>query len=535
MDFDHIIRHAQVFPGDAPPRSVDVGIRDRRIAAVHPSLRGATAREVTDAWGLMLCPGFIDMHAHSALEPFRNPGLDPKIAQGFTTEVINPDGLAPAPVEPDRRAERRAYLSGLEGPGPDTWTWTTVADYLDCLAATRPATTLVPSVGHNAVRESVMGGVNRQPTVDELRAMCRAVREAIQAGARTLSFGLMYLPGVFADTQELIALAREASRAGVPLVAHVRNEGAGVLGAVGEMIEVAQRSGAPLHVSHLKVVGHPHLVSPLLDLFDRASAGMDLSFDQYPYAAGSTLLSAVLPAWAQEGGPSHTLLRLHDPVLRQRIALDIQQGLPGWENLLRTCGPENICIAHAAARCADTIGKSLAQIAEEQQCDPLTAALNLLLETRLDAVMVDHYTTESVVRTIFRHPLALVGSDGIFGRHPHPRLYGTAPRALGRYALRENLISVEEAVARLTARAADRLGLRDRGRIAEGLRADLVLLDPTRYIDTATYDAPTSLPDGVVRVIVAGETVWLNGAPTGARPGGVCREQLGAAGARRNG
>jgi N-acyl-D-amino-acid deacylase len=253
-----------------------------------------------------------------------------------------------------------------------------MAEYLDALAGTRPATTLVPSVGHNAVRDYVMGGASRRPTAEEMRAMQREIRLGCEAGARTLSFGLIYLPGTFAETDELVALAREAARAGVPLMPHVRNEADGVLEAVGEMIEVARRTGAALHLSHLKVVGHAHLVEPLLALVDAARSDVDITFDQYPYGAGSTVLAALLPAWAQEGGVAATLARLHDPQAREAMSRDVKQGLPGWENLYRSCGPQGIVIAHAAARRAEDVGKTLAMIGEERCCDPFVAALDLL-------------------------------------------------------------------------------------------------------------------------------------------------------------
>lgn len=528
MTFDVLIRGATVAPGDDSLFQADVGVDEGKIAAVGPSLPTRNAAEVVDATGLMLCPGFIDMHAHSALEPFRNPRLEPKVGQGFTTELINPDGLAPAPVAEERRGERQTYLSALEGSGPVRWPWSAFEEYLDALADMQPATTLVPSIGHNAVRDFVMSGVNRRPDSEELRAMRREVCLGLEAGARTLSFGLIYMPGAFSETEELVELAKEAARFGAPLVPHVRNEANGVIEAVGEMIEVARRSGAPLHLSHLKVVGNPELVEGLLALIDRARDQIDITFDQYPYGAGSTVLSALLPPWAQEGGASDTLKRLEDSTQREAMAHNAMQGLPGWENLYGACGAENLVIAHAPPDLASVVGKTLADIGEERARDPFVAAMDLLKEANLEVTMVDHYATEETVRTIACHPLQLVGSDGIFGEHPHPRLYGTAARVLGRYALKDGLIPVEEAVARLTARAADRIGLADRGRIKEGLRADLVLLDPTQYLDTATFENPKALPDGIRRVFVDGQTVFANGASTGELPGGVVREPLSA-------
>jgi N-acyl-D-amino-acid deacylase len=503
---DLLIRGATVYPGEGAPFVADVGVRDGLIEAAG-SLADAEAAEVIDAAGAMLCPGFVDMHAHSALISFDDPLLTPKILQGFTTEVINPDGLAPAPVTWAGEAARRVYLRALEGEGPMEWLWQTFAEYLEILHGTRPASTLVPSVGHGAVRDVVVGSEPVAASPEQLDDMRREVRLGLEAGARMLSFGLVYIPGAYADTEELVAVAHEAAAFGVPLVPHVRNEGAGVLDAVAEMVDVARRSGAPLHLSHLKALTGDAMVEPLLDLVESASRDIDVTFDQYPYGAGSTLLASLLPGWAQAGGAAATIARAADPEARSAIARDVRDGLPGWENLLGTLGPERIVVD----------GISIA----DRGGDPVETVCDLLVETDLSAQMILHYASDDSVRAIASHRLQLVGSDGIFGRHPHPRLYGTAPRFLGRFAIRDRLIPVEEAVARLTARAARRLGLTDRGRIEPGLRADLVLLDPEFYVDTATYDDPKQSPPGVRGVWVAGRPVVRDGAVTGTRPGGV--------------
>ncbi|HUG64621.1 MAG TPA: amidohydrolase family protein [Gaiellaceae bacterium] len=524
MSFDLVIRRATVHAGDGSPgESADVGIADGVIRTVAPSLADTTAAEVIEGNGLLLCPGFIDLHAHSALAPFDDPLLAPKIGQGFTTEVVNPDGLGPAPVPETRWADRRDYLRPLEGGGPDPWPWTTIAEYLDALDAARPAMSLVASVPHGAVRDVVLGGGDIAPTTAQLDAMRREVRLGFEAGARMLSFGLVYLPGAYAATEELVAFAREAAAVGAPLVPHVRNEGAGLLDAVQEMIGVARASGASVHISHLKSLGDERLVEPLLELLDEASRNHDVTFDQYPYGAGSTLLASVLPAWAQEGGSAATLARLDDAEQRRRMAADIENGIPGWENILGTLGSERIEIANAAAPNEGAVGRTLAAVADERAADPLATTLDLLVESSLDVTMILHYASDEAVRQIATHRLQLVGSDGIFGARPHPRLYATAARFLGRFVIREGLLPVEEAIARLTGRAAARLGLVDRGVIEPTRRADLVLLDPTTYVDTATYAEPVQSPPGVVGVWVAGRRVWRDGAPTGERPGGVVR------------
>src|SRR6266576_3678503 len=243
--FDLLVHSARVFPGDGPGLVTDVAVAGARIAAVGPELPAEHAREVVEGDGLMLCPGFIDLHAHSALQSFLDPRLPPKAAQRFTTELINPDGLAPAPVASSRTEDRRDYLRAIEGPGPERWTWSTVEEYMEALDMTRPATGLVPSVGHNAVRDRVIGGAARGATREELRSIRDEVRQGLEAGARSVSLGLVYAPGMFAEIDELVELAGEAARFGAPLAVHVRNEAAGVLQAVNEVVDVARRSGDP--------------------------------------------------------------------------------------------------------------------------------------------------------------------------------------------------------------------------------------------------------------------------------------------------
>ncbi len=498
-----VIRGATVYPGDEPPRQVDVGIADGRIAAVGGEMNGG---EVVDGAGLWLCPGFIDLHAHSALRSFADPFLTEVLAQGITTQVINPDGLAPAPVTDERWADRREYLSALEGTDPGTWPWRTFAEYLDALDETRPAISFVPSIGHGAARDAVIGGERRQATPAELEAMRREVRDGFEAGANNLSFGLVYFPGAHAETDELVAVAEVAAEFDAPLVPHVRNEGTGLLAAIDEMLDVSRRSGAPLHVSHLKSMADEALIEPLLAKIEGADG---VTFDQYPYGAGCTLLASLLPAWVQEGGAAATLDRLRDPDVVARIAHEVDDGVPGWENILGTLGPEQVVVE----------GKSIS----DRGGDPVETIVELLLESELGVQMIIHYASEDAVREIAVHPRMLLGSDGIFGERPHPRVAGSAARFLGRLTLREQLLAPEEAIARLTARAADRFGLDDRGRIEVGKRADLVLLDPATYVDTATYEEPLQLADGVTGVWVAGEHAWADGAPTGARAGGVVR------------
>lgn len=521
MFADTIIRGARIVDGVSPSFVGDVALTGNTIGAVGISLPVEGYGTLVDGTGLMLCPGFIDMHAHSALRPFTNPYETAKIAQGFTTEVILPDGLGPAPVERSRVSERRTYLAGLEGQGPDDWPWTTLEDYLRVLDDLRLSTNVVACVPHSAVRESVMGSTNRLPTKSELAAMRSVVAAGFESGARALSFGLIYAPGLYADTAELRALAEVAAEYGAPLIPHVRNESSGLLDSVSEFVGVAETTGAPLHLSHLKLIGAEQMLPELITLLADAASRVDLTYDHYPYGAGNTLLTALLPPWALDGGPEQLLARLADSGQVHQITWDLEHGLPGWENLYGACGAEGIVITDGGERRTDAVGKSLGALADETGTSPISALVTLLRDTQLNSTMIDHYATEDTVRSLFAVPNGTVGSDGIYGAKPHPRLHGTAARVLGRYALRDKLVPLEEAVARLASRAAVRLQLNDRGRIAPGYRADLVLIDPAVFIDTASYEDPRRSPPGVHQVLVKGQVVYQDGAHVGTWPGMV--------------
>jgi N-acyl-D-amino-acid deacylase len=293
------------------------------------------------------------------------------------------------------------------------------------------------------------------------------------------------------------------------------------------MLDVARRSGAALNLTHLKVLGKRNAgqLPGLLELLDGAvDEGLDVTFDQYPYAAGATVLTATLPLWVHEGGASRMLERLHDPGLHARMVADMSSADSAHENHLVHCGAEAITIVDCGEHGPpDAVGRTLAAVARDRGVDPAQAAIDLLVECRLQTAMVLEYADEATVRTIARHPLMLVGSDGIFSERPHPRLWGTAPRLLGRYAIREGLLDVAEAVARLSARPAARIGLRDRGRVAPGLRADLVVFNPERLLDRATYELPDRPASGVAWVLVGGEVALSPDGPTGARAGAVVR------------
>jgi len=523
--FDLLVRGGRIVDGTGTPwYRADVGVTGGRIVAVG-HLDGSDARAVLDAHEHVVAPGFIDVHTHSELRLLTDPLLEPKIRQGVTTEIIGQDGLSLAPLTDATAAALPARLAGLAGATDAVWTWRSVGEFLARLEAARPAPNVAYLAPHGTIRAAVAGVEARPLTADELRRARALLQAALDDGAVGFSTGLIYPPCSFADADELVALCTVPARVGAPFVVHVRNESAYVLEAMDEVLEVARRSGAPLHVSHLKAAGRRHwdALPSVLERFDRArAAGIEVTFDQYPYAAGSTFLSALLPPWAHDGGPAALLARLRDPESRRRLADALAQ--PGrWENFVYACGWDAVQVAAVrteANRWCE--GRRLPEIAQARGQSPAEALFDLLIEEEAAATMIVFWGEEARITEAMRHPLQMVGSDGIFGGKPHPRLYGTFPRVLGPY-VRNGTLRLEDAVRRMTAAAAHRFGLVGRGLLVPGAWADVVVFDPATIADRATYDAPHQYPVGIRHVLVNGVPVVRDGEVTGARPGRVLR------------
>ncbi len=505
-----VVRGGMVIDGTgARRRRADVAIRSGRIAAVG-ELGEWQAEVVLEAAGLAVAPGFIDMHTHSDLSLLLNPRAESKIRQGVTTEVIGQCGFSPAPAPASRREAVRSSF-GEWGEKVD-WTWGSFGEYLEAFQAQGTSVNVVPVVGHGTIRSVVMGQEDRRPTEGDLRRMREVVARAMEEGAFGLSSGLYYAPGMFADTGELVALASVMSEAGGVYFSHIRGEGRDLLSSLREAIEIGRRAGVPVQISHLKAEGKQHWgrTEEALALIEEGrESGVDVGFDVYPYTAWNTSLAQMLPGWAREGGVEAIVSRLTDGTTRARIGEEIAEEAaadPGrWERrLLASANTE---------RNRRVQGSTIAKISAERGRPPIETVLDILVEERLDASMVGFGMCEEDVRRVLSHPLATIGSDsasqapyGILGEgHPHPRTYGTFARVLGHYAREEKLFSLEEGVAKMTGRAAERLGLKDRGRIAEGMAADVVVFDPERIVDMATYEVPHQYAAGVRWVIVNGK------------------------------
>ncbi len=523
---DLVLRNGTVFDGTgAEGFRADVGIEDEWIREIG-DLSRTPARRVLDCTELYLSPGFIDMHSHSDLDLFVDPQSSPKIRMGVTLEVLGQDGISVAPMRPENVAQVRTQLSGLLGDHPIEWRWQRVGEYLRLLhrRTTINVSYLVP---HGALRWWVMGFAGRTATSSELDAMCALLRESIQEGAVGISTGLIYPPCIFADWNELVALATATARTGGFWVVHIRNEGHRCEEALAEMLDLARASGCPLHVSHFKVAGRDnfHKADRLVAMVERAiREGLEVTCDQYPYAAGCTVLGACLPPWAHDGGVSETLKRLADPADRARMRAEIEApGAAMWDSMIGAATYEGIVIsAVATSKNQDVVGKSLAEIGRLRKVEPAEALFDLLLEEGMKAAMIIHSQSEEVVAKFIRLPFQTFGTDGIRGAKPHPRLYGTYPRALGRFVREMRHMSWPDTIRRMTGASAKRLGLSDQGLIRTGMRGSITVFDPERIIDRATYEEPTRDPEGISYVLVNGQIALENGRETKVLAGRVC-------------
>ncbi|MEU2074665.1 D-aminoacylase [Streptomyces sp. NPDC013489] len=517
---DLVFRDAEVVDGTGGASyRADVAIDGGRIAAIVKEGAAAgcqrpAARRVVDAEGLVLSPGFIDMHAHSDLALLRDPDHSAKAAQGVTLEVLGQDGLSYAPVDDRTLAEVRRAITGWNGSGDDIdFDWRTVGEYLDRLdrGIAVNAAYLIPQ---GTVRMYAVGWDDRPATESELDHMRRLVAEGMEQGAVGMSSGLTYTPGMYAKDAELTELCRVVAGYGGYYCPHHRSYGAGALEAYEEMVRLTRDAGCALHLAHATMnFGVNEGRAPeLLALLDEAlDAGSDISLDTYPYTPGCTTLVAVLPSWASEGGPEAVLARLRDDGTAERIRHHLEvigsdgcHGVPvDWDTIEISGVSEGTL--------TDWVGRRV---------DGWATARRLLLEDRLGTTILQHVGHEENVRTIMRHRVHTGGSDGILqGLKPHPRAYGTFPQYLGRYVRELGVLTLEDCVAHLTSRPAARLGLTDRGVVREGNAADLVLFDPATVAAGSTYESPRTLPTGIPHVLVGGEFVMEDGRRTSALAG----------------
>jgi N-acyl-D-aspartate/D-glutamate deacylase len=529
MTFDLLIKHGTVIDGTgAAGVTADVGIRADRIAAIAPTLEGHGGREI-DARGCIVAPGFIDVHTHSDFTLLSTPGAESKVRQGITTEVVGNCGFSPAPVSSLTLDLLKEYVGFLNPNLP--WNWQRLGEYYRRVRDQGCAMNIAPLVGHGAVRIAAMGFADRQPTASERLQMQHLVGEAMEDGAFGLSSGLIYTPGCYGDTSELIALAQVAAEAGGIYATHMRGEGGTLEEAIAEALQIGTEARITVQISHLKASGRDnwHKMERALQLLEQGrERGIAVMADIYPYIAGSTTMTSLFPAWTLEGGVERFLSRLRDPATRQRIIDDVQGGREGWSRANGAVGWDDIVVSSCQNQKAYE-GKTVAQIAAAMGQDPAHAMMDFLLAEQGKAAIILFMMSEENVARGIAHPLLMIGSDSLAlaagrGGKPHPRTYGTFPRVLGKYVREDGLITLEDGIRKMTSMAAAQLGLHDRGVLANGNAADITIFDATTIMDNATFENPHQYPAGITYVIVNGQIVVEHGEQHPVLPGRVLQK-----------
>lgn len=504
------------------PAPMDVLLDGERIAAVEPpGSIPAEGYDVRDLTGLVLAPGFVDVHSHADNAPLLEEDDTTKMLQGVTTEVVGNCGFSLAPVVAANAEDLAALTRRIFPPLP--WGWSGFADLLGDLDQCGYVTNYVPLVGHGTLRLAVAGFEARPTTPQERAKMADLAVAAVDAGAAGMSTGLIYPPGLFGDTDE-IATVMERLPDSCLYATHMRGEGGHLQASIAEALEIGRRSGKAVQISHLKSAGRPNwggVPKALEQIAEARAAGVQVTQDVYPYTASSTMLTACLPPWFQEGGNAAVLERLGDVDARKRLRAEIDAGsTDDWENHVAGAGWDGILISSSGSHRHE--GQTLAEIAESLGTDPFDALVTVLREEHLQTSMVVFSMREDDLEAALRDPHTMIGSDGLppgVGGKPHPRLFGTFPRVLARYVRERNVLDLGTAVHKMTGLPAATFGLTDRGRIASGMVADLVAFDPGAVSDQGDYRDPVHPPTGIAWVMQSGEPVVEGGRWLGVRRG----------------
>lgn len=539
-DFDLILTDATIIDGSGRPGYCgDLAVSDGVIAAAG-HLERATADECIDCNKLTVIPGIVDCHAHSDLTLLADPRGQSKIMMGVTTELNGQCGLGVFPVRPEDRDELRGAVSFITADVP--WTWESADDYLCALDRVRPAYWAGTMIGHGSLRSFVMGFAGRAPDDGELARMQNALREALDAGCFGLSFGFEYAPGFFAEDREILALLEVVAEREAMVSVHTRSQREEFCDAIREIADLCiaaeERTGGSLRlqIDHLKRSGQRcwgTMAEPLQMIETLRAGGLDIAFDIYPYVAGSKHLAGSLPRWVHEGGSSAMLERIARPDTRERLRAELAE----YEAGERDSNPfeldfDRVLITDVStAQNASAVGRRLDEVAAARGEDPVDAYLNLLIEEGGHVSAVFFSMSEEDMCEALAHPLGAIATDGLAFApsgparigNPHPRSYGTYPRVFGRYVREQGLLPLEEAVRKCTSWPAERMGLSDRGSLARGMRADLVIFDHRRIIDTATWDDPHRFPRGIEFVLVGGKIAVECGRQNTERYGGALR------------
>ncbi|HEX3232837.1 MAG TPA: D-aminoacylase [Gemmatimonadales bacterium] len=531
QSYDVLIRHGRIIDGTGSPwYAGDVGIRDGKIAVIG-RLHDATAKQIIDAAGRVVAPGFIDMLGQSELTILVNPHLPSKIFQGITTEITGEGGSA-GPLSDSVIAADQAYYDHLKL----TPNWRTLGEYFARLERQGMGINLASYIGATQVRRVVLGDGDRTPTAEELERMKALVRDGMRDGAVGVSTALQYPPAPYAKTEELIALAAEASKLGGMYATHMRSEENEIGPALDEAIRIGREADIPVEIWHLKVAGRRNwgrMPEAVAKIDSARRAGVDIAADTYAYPAWFNSMSAFVPPWAHDGGDARMIERLRDPALRRRIHREMLAPGKGWDNEWQEIpGAEAVLIgAVQNPALVSYQGKTLAQVASLRKTDPIETIFDLLIEDKAYTSVAVFGMSEPDIVLALRQPWVSINNDsqgtapdGILGQeHPHPRAYGTFPRILRKYVREEHRLTLEDAIRKFTSLPAQRMRLGDRGVLKTGMWADVVVFDPAKVRDLATFARPNQLSEGMDWVLVNGVPVIADAKPTDALPGRVIR------------
>ncbi|MFA6849798.1 MAG: D-aminoacylase [Selenomonadaceae bacterium] len=506
----------------------NVLLEDTRISALG-DVPDQMVDAVIDGRQLVAAPGFIDTHSHSDLQVLLHPEVLPKVMQGITTEMLGQDGVSMAPLPKEYISSWRKNLAGLDGDSDVIdWNYKTTDGYLTAIEQKKPGINEAYLVPHGNVRMEAMGLDNRQPDKEELAKMCGIVQREMEAGAFGLSTGLIYMPCAYGNTEELIALCKVVAGYDGVFVIHQRSEADTILDSMQEVIRIGRESGARIHWSHFKVCGRKNWdkIDRVIELLEKAKAeGIRVSFDQYPYVAGSTMLGVILPPWAHDGGTNKLVARLSNKKLRARMVYDMEHGIDGWDNFVEFAGLDKIFITSVKTqKNQDAVGLSLIEFGKLRGKDTYEAVLDLLMEEENAVGMVDFYGTETHVQRFMKRSEMNVCTDGLMAGKPHPRVYGAFPRVLGKYVREDKVLTLEEAIYKMTGKPAGVFGIKDRGLLKAGFYADLVIFNPDIICDKGTFTNPAQYPEGIAYVFVNGVLTVHNGQYIGQRNGKVLRQ-----------
>jgi len=526
QSFDVIIKNGTVYDGSGrPPRRADVGIKGDRIAAVG-NLSRAIATTVVDAKGLAVAPGFINMLSHSEASLIRDPRSLSEIKQGVTTQIFGEFSMGPLNDQMKQR------MRETRGEGTLGIEWTTLAEYLTYLEKRGISQNVASFIGAATIREHVIGLEDKQPTPAQLEQMRELVRREMEAGALGITTALIYPPAFFAKTEEIIEMCKVAAKYKGKYTTHMRSEGNQLIEAVQETIRISREAGLPAEIYHLKASGAanwPKMDQVIRMVENARRSGLKITADMYTYPAGGTGLDASMPPWVWDGGREAGYKRLQDPETRKKIAEAIRTASDEWENLYMLAGsPDRLLLASFRSENLKPLtGKTLGEVAKMRGKDPVETIMDLVLEDRSRIGTIYFLMSEDNLKKQIRLPWVSFGSDAasvapegdVLKSAAHPRTYGNFARLLGKYVRDEKVISLSEAVRRLTSLPATNLGLAHRGFLRRGMFADVVIFDPQTIADRATFENPHQLSVGVQHVIVNGTAVLKDGESTGAKPG----------------